>query len=106
MRYSQWHKKTVKAIGPVTETSLYLKTLVFSLVIFAITYGYTAWMKIPNVLNKSVADTSIILIGLSMLLSGVCYFWNLFDTKIVYRKHLGLVSFIWFNSLASLSAIL
>ena len=95
MKYSLWHKKTVQALGPVSDLALYLRTLVFSLVIFGLTYGYTAWMKLPNVLNKSVADTSIILIGLSMLLSGVCYFWNLFDTKIVYRKHLGLVGFAY-----------
>jgi DMSO/TMAO reductase YedYZ heme-binding membrane subunit len=28
-----------------------------------------------------------------MWLSSLCYFWNFVDTKIVYRKHLGLIGF-------------
>lgn len=91
MRYSQWHKKTLKNIAPITETSLYFRTLIFSLGIFAATFAYVSWLKTPNIWNKSVADTAIILIGLSMLLSGICYFWNILDTKIIYRKHLGLI---------------
>jgi DMSO/TMAO reductase YedYZ heme-binding membrane subunit len=93
MNYPTWHKKTIQALGPISETALYVRTLVFGLIVFGLTYAYTAKMGIPGVLNKSIADTAIILIGLSMLLSGICYFWNFFDTKIVYRKQLGLVGF-------------
>jgi len=28
-----------------------------------------------------------------MALSGICYFWNRFDSKIIYRKHLGIIGF-------------
>lgn len=78
---------------PPSEKSLYLKTTVFSLAIFGLFYAYTSWLAIPGVLNKSVADASIFLMGLSMLLSGICYFWNVFDPLIRYRKHLGLIGF-------------
>lgn len=77
--------------APVSQTSLYLRTLTLGLSIFAVSYLYTAFQNTPNPLNKAVADTAIVLIGLSMLLTSVCYFWNFFDSKIVYRKYLGLV---------------
>lgn len=58
---------------------------------FGAAYTYVNWLHIPGALNKSAADTAIVLIGLSMILSGVCYFFNLFDPFIIYRKYLGLV---------------
>lgn len=91
MSYDKWHKQVVKRVGPVSELQLYVRTLIFGLVSFALFYGYITWLKTPNPLNKAIADASILLIGLSMLLSSLCYFWNFVDTKIVYRKQLGLV---------------
>lgn len=76
-----------------SELKLYFQTSIFSAVIFGITYWYITWLGIPNALNKSVADTGIILMGWSMLLSSVCYFWNFLDKMIIYRKYLGLVGF-------------
>lgn len=77
----------------VTDFWHYIKVLVLGLAVFAFSYSYTASQNIPNVLNKSVADTSIILIGLSMLLSSLCYFWNFLDSQSIYRRHLGLIGF-------------
>lgn len=91
--YPKWHKKVVSTIQPFSEKKLYLRVLVFGLLLFGATYLYTSWLKIPGAVNKSTADTAIILIGLSMLLSSLCYFWNFVDTKIIYRKHLGLLGF-------------
>jgi DMSO/TMAO reductase YedYZ heme-binding membrane subunit len=65
------------------------------LIIFVLLFFYTSSLKIPNVLNKTVADTSIILIGLSMLLTSLCYFYDFVDTKIIYRKYLGIVGFLY-----------
>ncbi len=93
MQYDIWHKKVVKKIQPVSDLVLYFRALLFGLAVFGVAYGYTAWSGIPNMLNKSVADTASILIGISMLLSSLCYFWDFVDSKIVYRKHLGLVGF-------------
>jgi DMSO/TMAO reductase YedYZ heme-binding membrane subunit len=76
-----------------SEGILYLKTTIFGLVIYSLFYAYTNWLSIPGAVNKSVADVSIFLMGLSMLLSGVCYFWNIFDPLIRYRKYLGLIGF-------------
>jgi DMSO/TMAO reductase YedYZ heme-binding membrane subunit len=76
-----------------TEASIYAKVLAFGLVIFGGLYAYTSWMGTPNVMNKSVADASIVLIGLSMWLSSLSYFLNIFDPLIKYRKHLGLIGF-------------
>lgn len=76
-----------------SELSVYLRTLLFGLFVFGACYLYTIYLKIPSPLNKSAADTSIILIGFSMWLSSLSYFFNIFDTKITYRKQLGLIGF-------------
>lgn len=39
------------------------------------------------------AGTAAILIGTSFALSGICYFFNFADSKIVYRKYLGVVGY-------------
>lgn len=78
---------------PPSEKSLYIKTLIFGLAVFGLFYGYMALLGIPGTLNKSTADTAIFLMGASMLLSGICYFWNVFDPLIRYRKYLGLIGF-------------
>lgn len=72
---------------------LFLKTGIFGLVLFALSYSYSHWMKIPGELNKSMADTAILLIGLSMVLGSVSYFWKSFVWALVYRKYLGLIGF-------------
>lgn len=75
------------------EWLLYLEAGIFGLLVFALSYTYTGWLNIPGQLNKSLADTAIILMGFSMLLSSVCYFWNFLDWAIIYRKYLGLIGF-------------
>lgn len=93
MQYSEWHQQTVKKAKPKTELELYVRVLVFGLFIFAVFYLYIFWQGLPGALNKAVADAGIVLIGLSMLLSGLCYFWDFVDTKIIYRKYLGLIGY-------------
>jgi len=95
MPYKKWFQKTVKKnksarIQPMT---LYRNTLIFGLAVFGLAYGYTTFLEIPGVLNKAVANTAIILMGCSMLLSSLCYFWDFVDDKIIYRKHLGLIGY-------------
>lgn len=46
-----------------------------------------------RIFNHTLADASIVLIGMSLALSGICYFWNFADTYIGYRKYLGLAGF-------------
>lgn len=72
---------------------MYVKTGVFGLLVFGAGYGYIKWLGTPGELNKSVADTAIILIGLSMLISSVSYYVNFLDWSVAYRKHLGLIGF-------------
>lgn len=72
---------------------MYLHTTIFGAVVFVAFYLYLTWLDIPSPVNKAVADAGIFLMGWSMLLSGVCYFWNTLDKMISYRKYLGLVGF-------------
>lgn len=77
----------------MSEKMLYVKTGIFSLILFALAYGYLSWLGIPNQLNKASADVATLLIAFSMILSSLCYFWNTFDSLIIYRKYLGMVGF-------------
>jgi DMSO/TMAO reductase YedYZ heme-binding membrane subunit len=90
------------------DLSLYLKTFVFSLLIFAGLYLYLSVQKIPGTLNKAVADTATFLVALSMIFSSLGYFFNFADRLAIYRKHLGMIGFafaVW-HLLLSWSALL
>ncbi|MFZ1721031.1 MAG: hypothetical protein WAU07_00845 [Microgenomates group bacterium] len=106
MQFDKWFKKTTQKSPKISSFRLYFNTTVFGLVVFAFFYAYNASLGIPSLLNKAVADAAVILIGLSMMLSGLCYFWNFVDTKIIYRKYLGLIgfAFVIVHMLLSLSA--
>lgn len=78
-----------------SELVMYMQTTVLGIILAVASFYYISWLKIPNPLNKAFADTSIYLIGFSMALASVCYFWNLFDRFITYRKQLGVVGFVF-----------
>lgn len=46
-----------------------------------------------RIISRTLADLSIVLIGFSLAMSGICYFWNFADTHIGYRKYVGIVGF-------------
>lgn len=78
-----------------SELFLYIKTSIFSLLLYLSLISYQLITSTRSPVNKSLADTGIILIGFSMGLSGICYFWNLFDRFGIYRKHLGMVGYAY-----------
>lgn len=80
-----------KSPSPVLK--YYVQTSICSAVIFGACFAYLKFLGIPGEINKSLADTAIILAGLSMVISSLCYFFNFLDWSIAYRKYLGLVSF-------------
>lgn len=71
----------------------YLHSAIVGLIVFGACVGYLKWLAIPGEMNKAAADTAIILIGMSMWLTSICYFWNFLDWAIIYRKYFGLVGF-------------
>lgn len=78
------------------EWQLWLNTFTFGVVSYALMTLYIFLRGDPfdlyNV-NRVIAGVSLFLIGLSFILSGVCYFWDKLDSFIVYRKYLGLLGF-------------
>lgn len=81
-----------------SEMKLWRNTFIIGIIVFVICLLYVYLQKNSfslRIVNQSVAWASVILIGFSFLLSGVCYFWNFADRFIIYRKHLGLVGF-WY----------
>ena len=93
-RFKQIQKKT----KPKMLVHIGRRVFVFSMIVFAAVMAYQIFLHnadiaFARVLNRSTADTAMILIGLSFALSGICYFWDFADTKIMYRKDLGLWGF-------------
>ncbi|MBP9728257.1 MAG: ferric reductase-like transmembrane domain-containing protein [Candidatus Moranbacteria bacterium] len=86
----------MKKQGPVLPMQLTFRTAWTSLFVLVFCFWYL-WLTepgtVPITTNKALADSAMILIGLSFALSGLCYFWNFVDTKIIYRKYLGLAGF-------------
>lgn len=85
-------------IMPKHVAQVSLRTWIFTILISVVVYGYNAFTQSADIqtarlLNHTLADVSILLIGLSFALSGICYFWNFADTLIIYRKDLGLNGF-------------
>jgi DMSO/TMAO reductase YedYZ heme-binding membrane subunit len=98
MPFEKRHAEIAKKTKPKTGKQLWFRTFVFS--VFVFTFGSLyLFSRRGNfdlyIANKVFATTALVLIGLSMALSGLCFFWDFVDTKIIYRKHLGLVGLLY-----------
>lgn len=96
MSFVQKHSEIVGRIEKVSDGKMYVKVFGFSLVLFAVFFVYMYLDKGSLTvydLNSLFAIVATYLIGFSLALSGLCYFWNFVDSKIVYRKFLGIVGF-------------
>lgn len=73
-----------------------LRALLFSVFLLLMVFGYNflqMGQSSLRVWNRSFADTGMLLIGMSFALSGLCYFFSFLDSKILYRRDLGLNGF-------------
>lgn len=78
--------------------SRYIKTIVFSLIIFGllslyiyIRRGYFTFY----IVNKVVAGDAIILLGIVLLIGPITRLYDAFDHFIIYRKELGIIAFLY-----------
>jgi len=92
-RFEQIIQKT--AVIP-TEKQLLINSHKFSFIVLTVLGLFINFQQGTfslRYLNHSIAWTSVVVIGLSFALSGICYFWNFADRQILYRKHLGVAGF-------------
>jgi len=88
----------LSAHPPAPPTRLWWDIFLYSIILFVVSSLYYVVVDggySIQTLNRVSADVSIILIGLSMGLSGLCYFWNFADKYIIYRKELGVIGFAY-----------
>lgn len=88
----------IKSNPPPKPHNLWFDIGMYSLVIFIIISLYifaTQGTYDLRAFSRATANVGIILIGLSFMLSGLCYFWNFADHFIIYRKQLGVIGFIY-----------
>lgn len=96
MSYIDWYEKVTAKIDEEKPVELWLKSLWFgaAMVVLCLAYLLLEEGEITvDVWNKAFGDAALILIAFSFALSGLCYFWDFVDTKIVYRKYIGVVGF-------------
>lgn len=77
-------------------TRFWLPVIAFAVVIYTLGFSYTSiYQQGINfaVASEALAFTAGILIGCSFALSGLSYYLNIFDTKLKYRKYLGLLGY-------------
>lgn len=90
------HKDHEAATKQAKYKYVSLRALVFSVLVLFLVLGYN-FLNMETlslrVWNRSFADAGMLLIGMSFALSGLCYFFNFLDTKILYRRDLGLNGF-------------
>lgn len=107
MPFEQRHKEIIKKVERFSPAKLWANTFFFSAALFILgnIYLFTrrdALNIFANeasynifIANKVFASTAVVLIGLSLALSGLCYFWDFVDTKIIYRKYLGVMGLFY-----------
>lgn len=105
--FAEKHNKITAKITQPNDNRYWVNTILFS---FVLVFLLAAYQTVKGIrldvyqLNIVFSFTGMYLIGLSFALSGLTYFWNFVDTKVVYRKYLGLVGFyyVFSHSLFSL----
>jgi len=98
MPFVERHEEIVKKIPHSSTLKYWVNSALFGLAVFIATNFYIFLLEGHNsifVANRAAASTAFILIGFSLMLSGICYFWDFFDTKIIYRKYLGITGFVF-----------
>jgi DMSO/TMAO reductase YedYZ heme-binding membrane subunit len=76
----------------------WVNTAVFGFSLFGVILAYFWWESGELAvfgINQAAADAGTILISLSMFLTVLSYFFDRFDKKIIYRKHLGIIGFAY-----------
>jgi DMSO/TMAO reductase YedYZ heme-binding membrane subunit len=76
--------------------TLWIHTIVFAIIMYVLAVGYGILYQgvlDAAVLSEAFAFSGGILIGCSFVLSSVTYFFNFLDSKLKYRKMLGLVGY-------------
>lgn len=94
--FPERHEEIIRKAPRHPLVRLWAYSLLFSVLITVLCGAYVRMYFhtfSTRVLNETFADAGLIIIGCSFALSGICYFWNFLDTKIVYRKYLGLIGF-------------
>ena len=96
MPFAKRHEEIIKKITPPSQLRMWLNTFAFGFLVFAAGALYLFARRGVfdlYIANKALAVDALVLIGLSLALSGLVYFWDFVDTKIIYRKFLGLAGF-------------
>ena len=98
MSFEKRFKELIEKHPIPTDAKLWTQSSIYGLFVLIISLLYSLAAGDPfttRTVNQVVGNVSFILIGISFILSSVCYFWNFADKYFIYRKHIGLVGFTY-----------
>lgn len=81
----------------------WILALIIYIILLVVTYQLDKTFGFFTI-SKALAGASALLLGASFSLSGFCYWWDFLDTKIAYRKQLGLAAY-WLALAYSISLL-
>lgn len=90
-------QQSIKKRGEYSAAGLWLNTIIIGGLFVILGSAYQVFRDGVFGLfavNRALAFAGFILSGSSMALSGIGYFWDFADTKLIYRKHLGWIGFL------------
>lgn len=94
-QFHKWHEEVLKKRKPTSMKRLWMASIVFGILCVAVALLYIVALTHEasgiEALNRSLAIGTVLTVGVSFALSGLCYFWDFVDTKIIYRKYIGIV---------------
>ena len=90
-RYQE-KKPTPQSLRLWSDIFVYSIILIIVLSLYGLIAGQDFNLRL---ISRVFAEVAIILIGLSFILSAVCYFWNFAGKYIIYRKELGVIGFMY-----------
>lgn len=93
-KYRAWREEK----GISHEQAMWIHVVGLAFYLYVIICFYTAGIRglfEPKFVNIAIGYVSMFLILLSMGMSSICYFWNFADRYLMYRKHFGIVGFIY-----------
>ncbi|MFQ5493188.1 MAG: hypothetical protein ACE5DX_03455 [Candidatus Dojkabacteria bacterium] len=97
MPFKERHEQIIKKFKkPPTPLQFWGWTIGFGVLVYAAVFCYD-FIQSRTIdlflINTQLALTGMYLIGFSFILSGLAFFWDFVDTKVVFRKYLGMVGY-------------
>ncbi|MCX7996626.1 MAG: ferric reductase-like transmembrane domain-containing protein [Patescibacteria group bacterium] len=92
--YREWRDMK----GITHEDAMWFQAIVFAVYIYILTALYIGGIRgllLPQFVEIALGYTSLVLLLCAMGMSSICYFWDFADRYMGYRKHFGVLAWLY-----------